>query len=245
MEVGGDAIEWDFLTLVTLWNLYGLPLLLAVVAIGVLIRRHLTSSATAGLDGPRTVRLIALIQFALALRSWFQLTQELVTMRTMGVTESFASIITYTVGSFVNPLLALGLRHRPPRGRRWAISWYAFWSLIAVKAMHWRWRFSVQIDPARWPDDLVGYGLPLLLLGVMLMPRIKRVFAAEPASPPAVGSQPADADRVPAAIQNLSTTTRPRWTIVSLVCLLLLIVLISTLVVDVTDWVRRLIFEPE
>ena len=128
MEVGGDAIEWDFLTLVTLWNLYGLPLLLAVVAIGVLIRRHLTSSATAGLDGPRTVRLIALIQVALALRSWFQLTQELVTMRTMGVTESFASIITYTVGSVVNPLL--GLRPAAPTSARPAVGHFVVRVLV-------------------------------------------------------------------------------------------------------------------
>ena len=30
MEVGGDAIEWDFLTLVTLWNLVRLASLFAL-----------------------------------------------------------------------------------------------------------------------------------------------------------------------------------------------------------------------
>ena len=33
-----EAIEWDFVTLVDWWNLYGLPVLLVVVAIAVLIR---------------------------------------------------------------------------------------------------------------------------------------------------------------------------------------------------------------
>ncbi len=33
-----DAIEWDFATLVECWSLYGLPVLLAVVAIAVLIQ---------------------------------------------------------------------------------------------------------------------------------------------------------------------------------------------------------------
>ena len=38
MPDADDAIEWDILTLVDWWNLYGLPVLLAVVAISVLVR---------------------------------------------------------------------------------------------------------------------------------------------------------------------------------------------------------------
>ena len=102
-----------------------------------------------------------------------------------------------------------------------------------------------QIDRPYGLDDLVGYGLPLLFSGPMLMPGSSASVRREPASRLAVGSEPGDAERVPAPTRTLSTTTPPRWTIVSLLCLLLLIVLISTLVVDVTDWVRRLVFESE
>jgi len=245
MPTGDDSIEWSFLTLVTLWNLYGLPLLLAVVAGAVVIRRRSTSRAAAGLDGLRTVRLIGLIHYALALRSLCQLTQELLTLRAMGIPESFANLITCALAVLVNPLLGLGLRHRPPRARRWAISWYAFLSLFAIGATLWLWRYHVEVDPARWPDHLVGYGLPLLLLGVMLLPRIKRVFAADAASRPEVGSEPGDRERVPALTPTLSAPTRARWTIVSLLCLLLLMIVISTLVVDVADWASRLVIESE
>jgi hypothetical protein len=245
MPASDNSIGRDFLTLVTLWNLYGLPLVLAVVAIGVMIRRRLTSSAAAGLDGLRTVRLIGLIHYALALRSLVQLMQELLTLRAMGIPESIATLTTCALSVLVNPLLGLALRHRPPRARRWAISWYAFLSLIAVRVTFWLWRYHVEVDPARWPDHLVGYGLPLFLLGVMLLPRIKRVFAPESAPRREMGSEPGDRERVPAPAQTWSTSTPARWTIVSLLCLSLLIVAGSTLVVDVADWASRLVFESE
>ena len=241
MPASDNSPGWDFLTLVTLWNLYGLPLLLAVVAIGVVIRRHLTSSNAAGLDGWRSVRLIGSIHYALALRSLCQLMQELLTLRAMGIPESFASLITCALSAAVNPLLGLGLRHRPPRARRWAISWYAFLSFFAIMATLWLLRYHVEIDPARWPDHLVGYGLPLLLLAVMLLPRIKRAFALESAPRRDVGSEPGDPERTPATAQMLSTSTPARWTIASLLCLLLLIVVISTLIVDLADWAGRLV----
>ena len=57
MPDADDAIEWDFFTLVDWWNLYGLPALLAVVAIAVVVRSRSRPMATRSEDGSRTVRL--------------------------------------------------------------------------------------------------------------------------------------------------------------------------------------------
>jgi len=244
MAAGAEAIEWDFLTLVTLWNLYGLPVLLVIVAIAVVIRRRSRCSTTAGLDGLRTVHLISLIHYAQALRSLVQLLQELLKLRAMGIPESFATFVICVLAVLINPLLGFGLWQRRPRARRCAIAWYAFLSVIAIAVTLWRCRYHAAIDPARWPDDLVGSGLPLFLLVVMLLPRIKRVFAAKASSPRELDSESSDRELAPALAPTFSTARPPRWTIVSLLCLLLLIIVISTLVVDVADWADRLVFEP-
>jgi len=245
MAAGADAIEWDFLTLVTLWNLYGLPVLLMVVTIAVVIRRRSQSPAAAGLDGLRTVHVICFIHGGLALRSLVQLTQELLALRAMGIPESLATLIICVLAVLINPLLGVGLWHRRPRARRWAIAWYAFLSAIAIYVTLWRWRYHAEVDPARWPDDLAGSGLPLFLLVVMLLPRIQRVFTAKASSPQEVESEPSGRERAPALTPTRSADTPARWTIVSLLSLLLLIIVISTLVVDAADWASRLFVEPE
>jgi len=245
MAAGAVSIEWDFLTLVALWNIYGLPCMLVVVEIVVLIRRRSRSSTAVGLDGLRTVRLIGLIHYGLALRSLVQLIQELLTLRVMGVAESFPNMICWALAVLVNPFLGLALRRRRPRARRWAMAWYAFLSSIAIVVTLWRWRYHAAFDPARWPDDLVGQGLPLFLLGVMLLPRIKGVFAAKPSPPREVDSELSGGEPA-SALTPTGSTSRPRaWTIVSMLCLLLLIIVISTLVVDAADWARRLVVESE
>jgi hypothetical protein len=243
MPADGDSIEWDFLTLISWWNLFGLPLLLLVVAAAVLIRQRRRPQAAAGLDALRTVRLIGLIHYGLALRALCQLTQELLTMRAMGISESFANLITSTLAVLVNPLLALRLRHQPPRGRWWAIAWYAFLSSIAIAVTRWLWHYHVEIDPARWPDHLIGYGLPLLLLAVMLLPRTRRAFAAAAACEP--DREPADGEPAPALTLTLRAVTPPRWSMVSLLILLLLIVVLSTLALDLIDWTRLSALESE
>ncbi|MFI5459145.1 MAG: hypothetical protein ACHRXM_27265 [Isosphaerales bacterium] len=245
MAAGALSIEWDFLTLVTLWNVYGLPVSLVVVAIVVLIGRRSRSATAVWLDGLRTVRLIGLIHYALALRAVVQLVQELLTMRVMGVAESFANLICWAVAVLVNPFLGLGLWRRRPRARRWAMAWYAFLSLIAIAVTLWRWRYHAVFDPARWPDDLVGNGLPLFLLGVMLLPRIKRVFAAKASPPRDVDGELSGGGPASALTPSVSTPAPAAWTIVSLLCLLLLLIVISTLVVDLADWARRLVVESE
>jgi len=244
MPAGAEPIEWDFLTLVTWWNLYGLPVLLVVVAITVVIRRRAQSRATAGLDGLQTVHLIGLIHYGLALRALVQLVQELLALRAMGIPESLPTLIICVLAVLINPLLGFALWRRRPRARRWAIAWYAFLSVIAIYVTLWRWRYHAEIDPARWPDDLAGSGLPLFLLVVMLLPRIKRVFAAKASSPPEPGGESSDGELAPNLAPTRAAPTPARWTIVSLLSLLLLIIVISTLVVAVADWASRLFFEP-
>ena len=238
MPVTGDSIEWDFLSLVTLWNLYGLPVLL--VAAAVVIGLRFRPAAPGLLDGFRTVRLISLIHYGLALRGLIQLVQELLTMRAMGVPESFANLITWTIAVLVNPLLGLGLWQRRPRARRWAIAWYVLLSVIAIIVTVWLQRYHVAIDPARWPDHLVGKGLPLFLLGVMLLPRI---ITAEPVPQRVLETDPGNRERM--AASTPPPPARTGWTIVSLLSLLLFFVVISTMLVDVADWTDRLIVDSE
>ena len=100
-----DAIEWDFITLVAWWNLYGLPVLLVVVAIAVLIRSRSRPATTPRQDSSRIVRRIGLIHCALAIQALIFLVQELLTMRTMGIPESFISPIAGLIDTVVNPVL--------------------------------------------------------------------------------------------------------------------------------------------
>ena len=60
-----DAIEWNFRTLVDGWILYGLPVLLVIVAVTVLIRvASACRRQVASLETVRTVRRIGLIHCA-------------------------------------------------------------------------------------------------------------------------------------------------------------------------------------
>jgi hypothetical protein len=236
MPDDGASNAIDFLTLVAWWNLYGLPALLVVVTVVVVVlgRRHARSAKVARpvVDGTLAVRRIGLIHYGLALRALILLVQELLTMRTMGIPESFVVLITSTIQAVVNPLLGLGLRGRPPRTRtrRWAIAWYTLSSLFAFIQTYWLGRYSPGVDPARWPDDLLWLGLPVFLLVVMLLPRTGRAFAAK-AKPRTNLSEPEPAP----APQG--------WPWLSLLALLFLVVLSSTVAVEAVDWVCRMAIE--
>jgi hypothetical protein len=245
MAGGTFTGEWDFITLVTLWNFYGLPALLVGVVIGVVFRRRSRSRADAILDSLRTVSLVGLIHYGLTARALIQLFQELLTLREMGIPESFFSLISWALASLVNPLLGRGLRRRRPRARQCALLWYGLLSFIAIAVVLWRRRYHVAIDPARWPDYLVGSGLPVFLLVVMLLPRIKRVFIAGAPAPPDEAKVPSDREQAPDRAPISTNSPPTSWCITSLLCLLLLIIVSSTLVLDVADWASRLVFETE
>jgi hypothetical protein len=245
MAAGTNSIEWDFLTLLTLWNFYGLPILLAVVAIAVKFRSPSRAAGTVGFDALRTILLIGLIHYAQALRALVQLVQELLTMRAMGIPESFFNLVTCVFAVVVNPLLGRGLRRRRPRARRWAMAWYVFLSSFAIFVVFWRRRYHVAVDPTRWPDYLVSNGLPWFLLGVMHLPRIKRVFAAGRSEPLGDAGEAAGSTALPGVETTASSPPPAHWGVVSLASLLLLVIVASTLVVDVADWVSRLFLESE
>jgi hypothetical protein len=231
MPDDGDSTPFDFLTIVAWWNLYGLPMLLAVAAVVVLARRRARPARVDGLvtDGALAVSRIGLIHYGLALRAGIFLAQELLSMRTMGIPASPVILVPAAVGVIINPLLGLGLRRRPPRRRtrRCAAAWYTFLSVLAIYSTYWLWRFNPDIDPARWPDNLVWLGLPVFLWVAILLPRTGRAFAST--------ASPHPSDRQP--------PPPPGWPWVSLPTLLFLIVLSSTVAVDAIDWFHRMATE--
>jgi hypothetical protein len=234
-----DSIEWDFVTLVAWWNLYGLPVLLVVVAIAVLIRSWSRPGKTAWRDDSLTVRRIGLIHCALAIQSLILLAQELLTMRTMGIPGSHIGLIGGVISTVVNPALVIGLLRRWPLTRRLAIAWYVIRSLLAILVIAWRWYYQVAFEPATWPELAVSRTMPLFLLVVMLLPRIKRVFVNGTRAEP-VNNEPSDPEgATPLAEAPIG------WPVVSLPTLLFLIVVCSNLVVDAADWGYRLAFEPQ
>jgi hypothetical protein len=234
-----DAIGWDFVTVVECWNLYGLPVLLALVALAVLVRRRSRPEPSGLSDSQRIVRRIGLIHCALAAQALIVLVQALLTMRTMGIPESFVSPIAGLLETLVNPVLAIGLLRRRSLTRRLAIVWYAIRSLLGILIIAWRWYYQVPIDLATWPELLVSRIMPLFLFAVMLLPRIKRVFVSG-AKPGPLAAQTSDTELAP-----LLAEAPIGWPVVSLATLLLLIVAGSNLVVDTADWGYRLAFESE
>jgi hypothetical protein len=234
-----EAIEWDFVTLVAWWNLYGLPVLLSLVAIGVLIRARSRPATTTSRDSSQIVSRIGLIHCALAIQALILLVQALLTMGAMGIPESFVSPVAGLIDTVVNPVLAIGLLRRSSLTRRLAIAWYAVRSLLGILVIAWRWYYQVPFDLATWPELAVSRVMPLLLLTLMLLPRIKRVFVKE-----AMPELPNDGTSHPELASPL-VDAPVSWPIASLATLLLLIVVYSNVVVDAADWGYRLAFEAE
>ena len=234
-----NAIEWDFITLVAWWNLYGLPVLLMLVAIAALIRGRSHPATTTGQDSSRIVCRIGLIHCALAVQAMIFLVQALLTLRTMGIPESLISLVAGLIDTAVNPVLAIGLLRRRSLARRVAIAWYAIRSLLGILVIVWRWYYLVPLDLATWPELAVARIMPLFLFVVMFLPRIKRVFIGRP-KPEPLNAQTSDTEPAsPLADAPIG------WPLVSLATLLLLIVVCSNLVADAADWGYRLAFEPE
>jgi hypothetical protein len=234
----GNAIEWDFVTLVAWWNLYVLPALLVVAAIAILVRRHASAASIFGEEYTRSIRRIGLIHCVLALHSLISLVQQLLTIRTMGIPGSHVGLASSTISTLVNPALAFGLLRWRQTARMFAIVWYVFQSLIAVVVVHWMYRYGVDVDPATWPVQFASKVMPFFLLLVMLLPRTKRLFAKDARSKhlsePGEGEGSLLLDPAPAG-----------WPVVSVATVLFLLVVCSNLIVDTADWVYRLIFEAE
>ncbi len=233
MPEGDGPLTWDFRTALLWWNLFALPALLVVTAVFVVVRnrrRDRNNPAVIGLDGRRLVKIAALIHLGISVQALVRLIQELLTMREMGVTESFENLVGQTCSVIVNPFLALGF-WRSLRSARWtAIPWYALLSVISVIVTSVIFRFPAALDPLWWADYFAGRLMPLFLLFVMFLPRVKRVFARPKVKPAA-------------AIEQASNEPEPamnaRWSSISIFALLCLIVVFSNLAVDSADWVER------
>jgi hypothetical protein len=234
-----DAIGWDFLAVIDGWILYGLPILL-VVAVAASLRYGRSHAETgASSDSLRTVRRIGLIHCALAAQALIFLVQELLTMRTMGIPESHISLVIGSITTVMNTVLAFGLLGLSPIARRLALFWYALLSLISLLAMAWLYYYRVGIDPMKWPEQVVSKILPLFLLVVMFLPRVKRLFTNRTRVAPPTG-EPSNRDGAAA----LAEASVGRW-LISLAALLFLIVVCSNLVVDAAYWGYRLAFVSE
>jgi hypothetical protein len=233
MPEGEEPIAWDFLTLLRAWNLYALPALLFAAGLFVVLRNRRferTSAADVGLDGRRLVKIAAFIHLGISAQAVVRLVQELLTMREMGVPESIPNLIGQTISVIVNPLLAFGL-WRAWRLARWtAILWYVLLSAIGVIVTVWRWRFQATIDLTWWADYFAGKLMPLFLLVVMFLPRVKRVFARPKVTPES------DLEQI---AKGPASAPSGRWSIISLITLLCLIIVFSNLVVDSADWIER------
>jgi hypothetical protein len=235
----GAWSEWDFLTFVALWNLYGLPGVLGLVLGALLVwgRRH--DAADSRREGVATVRRIGLIHHVIGLRALIALAQELLTLRTMGIFQSnpITGLIFPFVSMIVNPLLGIGLRRLRPGARRSALAWYVIWLFFAAWASYWIWRYGAPVSLADWPDHLVGKALPLVLLIVMLLPHVRRAFPS--------GQTRSDAEAEAGPLQAPTSNLGAGGSFFSGLVLLLLIVACSTLVVDAADWTLRLVAGPE
>ena len=135
-------------------------------------------------------------------------------------------IIVPVIAIPVNLAIGHGLWRLRRWGRRVAIPWDALVAIITALVAAWQWKYRASARLDQWPDYLVSDVLPWFLLVVMLLPGTRLLFAG-PRSAAAPGRQ-------------LLPAGGRRWlSVVSLAALLLLIVVISTLVVDVADWVVR------
>jgi hypothetical protein len=239
MADGSDSIEWNLVDLVARWNVYGLPVLLLVVAVIAWVRHRSRPTKAGWDDGLRTVRRIGLIHCVLAIQVLIALAQELLAIRAMGIPQSHIRLIGVIIGTAVNPLLGIGLLCRRPLARWFAIAWYAISSLVAILVISWLSYYHIAIDAASWPEQLISKVMPFVLLVTMLLPRTKSVFA-KLGRPESVVDESSDPKA--ATARSPESAGRP---VVSLLTLLFLVVVCSNLVVDVVDWAYRLIFESE
>ena len=105
--------------------------------------------------------------------------------------------------------------------------------------MVWLYYYRVSIDLVRWPEQMTSKVLPIFLLMVMLLPRIKRVFAKPSTVEPPV--EAASNQQSGAGVAGAPVG----WKVISISSLLFLTIVCSNVVVDAADWGYRLAFESE
>ena len=241
-----EPMGWDFPTLADGWNLYGLPALLALVVLAVICWRlrvrgtppqgevngqNIDAALLASLG---VIRLIALTHLGQAIRAGVGLARELLTLQSQGIPQSFpvTGIMVPVIAIVANLAIGHGLFHVRPWGRRAAISWNALVAVITALVAAWQWRYHATVRLDQWPDYLVSDGLPWFRLIVMLLPQTRCVFTA-------------GRDRITDARRNAPGLGSGRLSLVWLLALLLLIVVLSTLLVDAAGWLASALSEGE
>jgi hypothetical protein len=237
MPDGDAGLGWDFITFVTAWCLYALPALLLAVALYIFVKRgriRNTDHQDIAQDGRRIVIILALIHLTLVVHGALLFAQELLTMRVMGVTQSFFHFVSEALAIVVNSLVALGFYFARPMSRWIAIAWYLLLSAIGLRVALWLWHFHVPFKAWTWPDYLAGKAMPVFLLVVMFLPRVKRVFARP---------MPRVTSRGDAEAAEPRAATSKNWSLTAIVAALFLIVVVSNLAVGTADWIERWVTE--
>jgi hypothetical protein len=152
----------------------------------------------------------------------------------MGIAESFANLIIESLSVIIDPLLALGLWRVRPWARWLAIAWYALLAVISVRVAHLLLYYHPEIQLRTWPNLLAGKAMPFFLIVVMFLPRVKQVFARH---------KKGTAPDVETSTYQAGPEATGRWSIVSLISLLFLIVVVSNLAVGAADWIERSVAE--
>ena len=198
------------------------------------VEAHGQDSDAALLARLGVIRLIALTHLGQAIRAGVGLARELLTLQSQGIPQSFpvTGIVVPLIAIVANLAIGHGLFHVRPWGRRAAISWNALVAVITALVAAWQWRYHATVRLDQWPDYLVSDGLPWFRLAVMLMPGTRSLFNA-------------GRDRLRDARRNAAGLSRGRLSLLWLLALLLLIVVLSTLLVDTGGWLASALSEEE
>ncbi len=175
-----SAWRWS----VSAWNCLGLPLLL--VAYSILLFRR--SEPERWADRRRSVRLIGLIHYGLALWSITAVGSALWAARVMEAVA--AQVVLSEVAPAIPIAIDLPLGFGLRRLNRWA-RWLALpvWLLRTVFAawlVSLGWRYGAAFDVTEWPSAFAARVMPLIVLVVLLLPgtgRALRKNAEEKATP--------------------------------------------------------------
>jgi hypothetical protein len=172
-----------------------------------------------------TVRIIALIHTSLGLRAGVRLANELLSMRAQGIPQSgpLRGVVLPTILIIVNLAIGHGLWRFWRWARYGAIAWDALVAFVTALVALWQWRFHTPVRLDQWPDYVVADVLPWFLLLVMLMPGTRDLFTG-----------------TKARTDLAAAGARPSWPpLVFLSALLLFLVVASTLMIDLIEWVVR------
>jgi hypothetical protein len=234
-----EPIPWDFLSIIECWNLYGLPLLLVLAVTIVVARRNRLIATDADAIAKQSARRLGLIHYLLALGFLLVLAQELFSINDVRTYLSVASIFALIFQFYIpaiaitaNALVGFGLRRLSRVARNLAILWNLLCSALAILSI-WLVYPRAYFDPARWPDLVVAKLLSVILLVILLLPRMKLAFAPGPTTNP---ERPDTALSV--SSQSITTIDRA----ISLITILLLLIVASTVIVDISDWIVRVAF---